>query len=516
MEPSASPEPVRHKPDQAPMEPLPPDWVQLSAPDSGAPYFYNMRTHESTWYRPASCGTWTSALPVLREVIASFEKMQSPGAAEHEAFWWCVSLVNAAHEAAEEAQRRWLVKPADVKPRQGTSDARSDAPAAIESDAAVDLSDHLAGLSLSRPASQHQANDTLTAAPTATKAIAPGVGDSVVLKRPDRSFAKGVVSRIEEENGASFFWVAGDDGERYDRWPAASIKRRGGPPRPTAEEDPRREAKVEFRIGGAKRVTKTASTAVPPRATALAPLAEPARSEVGPVARGPAEACEAPPPPARPLRMPRIIAVVDTNELLPQKPTGDRGYLPISEAHLLQGFQSRCCDVLLSTQVLIELDGLKRSDDAALAAAARRANALLAAAASARAPWLLLEDDATLARCRAGLASARDAQSHAIEAAGSCAAPLAPDEKIIACAVGFAAQHCVTFPRDRVILCTSDRNAMVRAVAAGLEAMPLDTLRESAAERDRAWRAAYCQSAASTALERASLSTAAPAASRAA
>ena len=161
---------------------------------------------------------------------------------------------------------------------------------------------------------------------------------------------------------------------------------------------------------------------------------------------------------------------------------------------------------------MIELDGLKRSDDHAKAAAARRANALLAAAASAREPWLLFEEEATLRRIytangstpAAALAAASSTVASSTAASSTAAsASLTPDEKIIRCAATFAAARKAEYARDRVVVATRDRNATVRASAAGLEAMPLDQLRAEAAERDRAWRAAYCQSAAESALERA-------------
>ena len=206
--------------------------------------------------------------------------------------------------------------------------------------------------------------------------------------------------------------------------------------------------------------------------------------------------------------MPRVIAVLDTNALLPRSAGACSGaYRPISREHLLQGFLSRGCDVLLATQVVVELDGLKLSDDSALAAAARRANALLAEAASAREAWLLLEEESTLTRVRGGAAGAGSGGTRG-SASASSSSSLAPDERIIACAAAFATRRKAEHPGDRVVVATSDRNATVRAVAAGVEAMPLEQLRAQAAERDRAWRAAYCQSAASTAVERAAATTA--------
>ena len=64
--------------------------------------------------------------------------------------------------------------------------------------------------------------------------------------------------------------------------------------------------------------------------------------------------------------------MVDTNELLPQG-MADGEFIPITRAYLLQDFLSRGCDIVLATQVVAELDGLKNSKDAGLAAAARRA-----------------------------------------------------------------------------------------------------------------------------------------------
>ena len=94
------------------------------------------------------------------------------------------------------------------------------------------------------------------------------------------------------------------------------------------------------------------------------------------------------------------------------------------------------------------------------------------------------------------------------EAAAAATPALAPDERIIACAAAYAQLRWQQYPKDRVVVATSDRNAMVRARAEHrhgqpLEAMPLARLREVAMERDAAWTAAYCQDAASTARERA-------------
>jgi hypothetical protein len=93
------------------------------------------------------------------------------------------------------------------------------------------------------------------------------------------------------------------------------------------------------------------------------------------------------------------------------------------------------------------------------------------------------------------------------EASAATFAALAPDERIIACAAAFAAAHARAHPSDRVVVATCDRNATVRAHAEQLEAMPLARWREVAAQRDAAWTAAYCQDAASSARERAALTS---------
>ena len=76
-----------------------------------------------------------------------------------------------------------------------------------------------------------------------------------------------------------------------------------------------------------------------------------------------------------------------------------------------------------------------------------------------------------------------------------------PDERILTSALALAAARAQSYPADRVVLATSDRNLALRACAAGLEAMPLARARAVAEARDAAWRAAYCNHAGQQALE---------------
>jgi rRNA-processing protein FCF1 len=164
-------------------------------------------------------------------------------------------------------------------------------------------------------------------------------------------------------------------------------------------------------------------------------------------------------------RMPRLLVVIDTNEILLDRSVGQE----LDRDFLLQDCGG--CDIILPAQVAAELDGLKRSSDAALAACARRANALLSSAAQAREPWLLCEP--------------------LKESANDCAASeLCADEKVLRCATKFASR-VKGHPSDRIVLATSDRNLLLRAASEGVEAMPLAQAREHAQARHDAWRAAY-------------------------
>ena len=170
-------------------------------------------------------------------------------------------------------------------------------------------------------------------------------------------------------------------------------------------------------------------------------------------------------------RMPRLLVVIDTNELL-------RDHAPVDRSFLLQGFAG--CDVVLPAQVTSELDGLKRSSDASLAARARQANALLSEAAQSKEAWLCCEPK----------------EEGVAHAAGS----LSADEKVLRCATGFAQRVRGDHANDRVVLATSDRNLRLRAAAEAVDAMPLADVRRQAQARHEAWRAAYAQKTAEDAI----------------
>ena len=409
------------------------------------------------------------------------------------------STLEAALDATLRAKERW---PLDEQQKQGMwrVESATSIASSVEEDTA--LSDQLASLALAGSAAAEEV-EVVAPAPAKPSSRA-AVGDTVHFKRQDRSVIKGVVTRTETEGEAEFFWIRGADGEEYEHWPSGSVKRVGASSSASSSSSASASTSAVPSSAAA-----TSSSDDAPREKLAFKLGKASKSSRAPakqVAPAPPRAAAArPPSPPRQPRMPRIIAVVDTNELMPQSTGADRTFQPLERAHLLQGLQSRGCDVLLPTQVLDELDGLKRSDDAALAAAARRANALLADAASGREPWLLFEDDR-------GLTRMSDPGGWASAPPGAAAAALAPDERIVGCAAAFAASRAAEHPHDRVVVATRDRNAIVRAAAAGLEAMPLEQLRREAEERDRAWCAAYCQNAASSALERARLTTGAGAA----
>ena len=160
-----------------------------------------------------------------------------------------------------------------------------------------------------------------------------------------------------------------------------------------------------------------------------------------------------------------MLVVVDTNELITGTDTIDRSVL-------LQDYAG--VDVVLPAQVVDELDGLKRSNDPAIAARARQANALLSTAVLQQEPWLLFEPK-------------------------YCAAGLSADDRILRCAMQFA-QHARGHPSDRVLLATSDRNLILRAAGHQVEAMPLAEAHRKAQARHHAWRAAYIKDSAVNAI----------------
>ena len=191
----------------------------------------------------------------------------------------------------------------------------------------------------------------------------------------------------------------------------------------------------------------------------------------------PAEAPVAAPSPARVPRRPRLVVVVDTNEIIAAPAH------KLDRNHLLQDCEA--VDVILPRQVVDELDGLKENKDVAVASSARRANKLLSEASRADEPWLRLEKQnaATEARHR----------------------KRPPDERVLKCIL-----NCKELPQehgvhlaDRVILATSDKNLQLRAMMAGVEAKPLEQVRSEAKERDRCWHAAYSGQLAELAIQRA-------------
>ena len=208
-----------------------------------------------------------------------------------------------------------------------------------------------------------------------------------------------------------------------------------------------KENNISFKLG--KQPTRKSVAAAPP----------PARDQPADQAatRSMAPAVAAP-------RMPRLLVVIDTNELVEAAALGSNG--TISRAYLLQDCAG--CVIVLPAQVAKELDGLKRSADAALAARARQANALLSEAARCREPWLLCEP----------------------RGAAAAAELLTADECVLRCATDFAAS-VKGGASDRVVLATSDRNLLLRAAAAHVEAMPLAEARAHGQARLAAWRAAY-------------------------
>ena len=372
--------------------------------------------------------------------------------------------------------------------------------AAAESRLDSALLNSLASMSVAQPVTQMvMATGDAAMPPSALPPLnaALSVGDPVYAKGTDRSIIKGVITQID----GNVLWVRDDANRQEVGYPDKSVKLRvtkaqatsaaaaaalavpaaapAAAPAvaPAAAPAMVPEAKIEFKFGKAR---------APPNKKAGPAAAAPAAALAASMPAEPAPVILAPELPIVPTRMPHLIAAIDTNELL-RRESPFATHRPLLEwrRYLLQGFRSRACDVLVARQVLDELDGLKHSEDATLARTARRANACLAEAASAAEPWLLLEDDAAAAKT----------------------ASLAPDERVIACAAAFALARRETHPKDRVVVATSDRNATIRARASQIEAMPLEKLSEVAAERDAAWTAAYCQDAASTALERAAASS---------
>ena len=220
---------------------------------------------------------------------------------------------------------------------------------------------------------------------------------------------------------------------------------------PTADKE---NKVVAFKLGKKKALPrKTVLAAAAPSAKAAAQDATPPSAKPTIERAAPAAPPEAP---AAVPRMPKLLVVIDTNELI--GPAGAMAYNPIHYPG---------CTIVLPAQVAAELDGLKRSADAAVAARARQANALLSEAATRREAWLLCEPRA---------------------AEGG--AELTADEKVLRCATDFAAR-AKGAASDRVLLATADRNLQLRAAAAHVEAMSLERARAYAHARHAAWRAAY-------------------------
>jgi len=270
----------------------------------------------------------------------------------------------------------------------------------------------------------------------------------VQFKLQDGSVRRGIVAQVHA--GATAFTIE-SEGQTFAEWPAKSVKKHE---KKTKDALTKPEKVTKF---GLKKAAKTKKV---PAFQARAPDSPPLPESSG---RCPEPSQLQAALPGLP-RRPRLVVVVDTNEIINAGPR-------ISRAHFLQDCEA--VDILLPRQVVDELDGLKSRPDTDVATCARRANAMLSDAASQGESWLLYEQQpvATAAKHKA----------------------LQPDERVLRCVLDYK-----TFPRqnklfleDRIILATSDRNLQLRAMMAGVEAKPLEQIRAEAVARDRCWRLAY-------------------------
>lgn len=277
------------------------------------------------------------------------------------------------------------------------------------------------------------------------------LGDLVHFKLPNRTVRQGIVTAADHK--ARTFTIDAD-GETFGSWPAKSVvKKKCAAPQNSAAA----AAKVKFEI------KKKAAAVV--SSVHSAPAA--AHSEENTTA--------APPQIPQIPRRPRLVVAIDTNEMI------NVAASRLDRRHLLQDCDA--VDILLPRQVVDELDGLKLKHDVNVAASARRANALLSEAGRKGERWLLYE--------KQPIATAANHSN------------LAADERILKCVLDFQQfpERNKMWAADRLILATSDRNLQLRAMMAGVEAKPLMQIRQEAMDRDKCWRAAYCNQLASNALE---------------
>lgn len=342
-----------------------------------------------------------------------------------------------------------------------------------------------------RVATDENIDETLNAqlAALSVLEVAFKVGDHVHLKDTDRMLKKGVIVRVDPGPPARFD-VKATDGVLHEGWPEKSLKLQETA-RDHASQAVSKPVIFSMRCPGKTHPKK----ALPPAAALTMEMpvttaaAQPTASGAEPAAAAQLEPTTAPPskpaaaaPLAAPLpsvpRMPRLLVVLDTNELLQPLPRS------IDREYLMQACLG--VEILVPRAVLAELDGLKNHSDSALAGRARRANALLREASGAQEPWLILEPSVVDDDRR------RDERG------------LTNDERIVRCAADAAATRAAQHPADRVVLATSDNNCALVAAGVGLDARPLEQIRRQAHERDAVWRAAYFQQRAADALGAAS------------
>ena len=426
-------------------------------------------------------------IPALRSLIATL-KAAKPAASEH---WSTLStLTSLLFEAHALARAKAELQPDDLSFEALSITSLPPAPA----ESAVHATE-AAGNIPARVADSGVAG---------SRGEAPKLGDHVYLKALDREIKKGVVTCVSSVDGADGdselrYDVRTSDGVEFKAWPAKSVKLRETLGTAAAVPATADRERVAFRLGSRK-PSKAAASAAGAARTASAPPCAPAPASV------PMPTAAAAPPPSLallPPRMPRLVVVVDTNELLPGSSDGGGPPCRLDRAYLLQ--ECLGVEICIPSQVVLELDGLKGSENARLAGCARRANALLREAASAAEGWLLLEGDAD--------SNGHGADGGATAGAGASAdgggtdgdgRALTADEKIVRCASRLARARAALHAADRVIVATCDNNLAVRAASVGVEARPLAEVRVQAQQRTDAWRAAYRQQRASDALEGAS------------
>ena len=200
--------------------------------------------------------------------------------------------------------------------------------------------------------------------------VAFKVGDHVHLKDTDRMLKRGVVVRVDPGPPARFD-VKATDGVLHEGWPSNSLKLQELV-RDHASQAVSKPVIFTMRCPG----KMPAKKALPPAAEkpVTAPAAQLTASGAEPAAAAQLKPTTAPPseptaaaPLAAPLppvpRMPRLLVVLDTNELLQPLPC------PIDREYLMQACLG--VEILVPRTVLAELDGLKNHSDSALAGRAR-------------------------------------------------------------------------------------------------------------------------------------------------